>query len=133
MKSKNDLAKEVFSKFDIRGIYPDRVSEDLVSEVAKTLSEKVFIKGRVVVGHDARTSSPSLYKKAIETLRENAKLEIIEVGLVSTPMMTFLVNDLKADGGIMITASHNPKEYNGIKAMRKGGDPISGEDIYAIL
>jgi len=133
MKAKADLPKEVFSKFDIRGMYPDKVEEELVKVVAKTLAEKVFKKGKVILGMDARLSSPSLYKAAKEVLATLKEIELIEANLITTPMLTFLVNDLSARGGMMITASHNPKEYNGIKATRAGGEPISGEEIFDMI
>ncbi|MEX2054177.1 MAG: hypothetical protein WD883_01390 [Candidatus Colwellbacteria bacterium] len=133
MKSKSTLPRDVFSKFDIRGTYPDKITKELVTTVAQTLATKVFKKGRVAIGHDARVSSPELYQAAKSALEAIPEIEVVEIGLASTPMMTFAVNHLEASGGFMITASHNPKEYNGIKAMGQGGEPISGEDIYKLL
>lgn len=125
--------KRVFSKYDIRGIYPDQIDEELVGVVSKVLAEKIFPSGKIVVGHDARVSSPSLYATAIDALSQYEDVEIIEVGLITTPMLTFLIKHLEADGGITITASHNPKEYNGIKVAKADGDPVSGEEIYTLL
>jgi len=121
-----------FKANDIRGIYPDEVNEELAREVAKTLSENFFGKGTVVVGRDMRIGSEEMYNETIATLKEQ-KRKVIEVGLMTTPMLVFLVNDLNAAGGIMITASHNPKEYNGIKMLKGGGTSISGEDVKKVM
>ena len=89
---------------------------------------------RIVVGHDARLSSPTLYRAAIKGLRAtDYRLQLIKVGLATTPMLTFLVHHFKAAGGIMITASHNPKEYNGIKVVGKNAEPIGGKEIYKLV
>jgi phosphomannomutase len=130
-----DLAesKEIFKEYDIRGIYPSQINEELAEEIAEVLAEKIFIKGKVVVGHDTRHSSPSLYKITTQTLRKYKNLEIIEAGMVTTPMLHFLVNHLGACGGIIITASHNPKEYNGIKVLNGKMIPVGGKDILKLL
>ena len=125
--------KEIFREYDIRGVYPDQINEELTESVAKALAENVFIKGKVVVGHDARHSSPSLYKTALQTLGTYDSLDIIEAGMVTTPMLHFLVSHLEACGGIIITASHNPKEHNGIKVLNGEMMPVSGKDILKLL
>ena len=86
----------------------------------------------MVLGHDARNSSSSLHQSAKDAL-EKEGVEVLDIGMMTTPMLAFLINNLKADGGIMITASHNPKEYNGVKAARGNGEPIGGEEIYKLL
>lgn len=132
-----DLAsrKEVFKEYDIRGIYPDQIDEELVREVVSTLADKVFKKGRVVVGHDARVSSPSLYQEAVKEIKKHEGVEPVEVGLMTTPMLAFLIKSEQAEGGLCITASHNPKEYNGIKMAKGGRDikVIGGKEIYQIM
>ena len=124
--------KNIFGKYDIRGIYPGEIDEILVADVASALASKVFKKGPVILGHDARNSSPSLYKAAYEALG-NKGVKVLGIGMMTTPMLIFFIKDLNATGGIMITASHNPGEYNGIKAATEDGSPISGEDIYKLL
>ena len=111
-------------------------------------------KALVVVGRDGRLSSPTLYKAVIEGLSDTNKSRIhtndtnkfsrhshglalssrrvIAAGIMTTPMLYFLVNNLKADGGIMVTASHNPKEYNGLKVMGPKAKPISGKKVYEL-
>ncbi len=123
----------IFKAYDIRGKYPEEINENAVSEIIAVLA-KHFGKGRIVVAHDARLSSPALYKSALQSLKISppaggSKLEIIVVGPTTTPMLYFLVNKLKAVGGIMVTASHNPKEFNGLKIVGKKAAPISGEEI----
>jgi len=83
----------------------------------------------VVLGHDARLSSPELYGACIEALEKEKGVQVIQAGLITTPMLYFLVNKHKAAGGITITASHNPKEYNGLKMVRASAIPVSGKDV----
>jgi len=133
----------IFKAYDIRGKYPEEINEEAVAEITKALAKHFSAKGgsafggkkgKIIIGHDARLSSESLYKIAVRTL--NAKpstLNPIPVGMITTPMLYFLVNKLKAAGGIMITASHNPKEYNGLKVVGPTGDVMSGEEIRKLL
>ncbi len=125
--------RAAFKKYDIRGVYPEMVDEALTAAVAGALGKKVFKKGKVILGRDVRNSSPSLYESAKKALMEIDGISIEDVGLMTTPMLAFLVNRLGASGGIMITASHNPKEDNGIKAMNANGEPISGEEIFKLI
>ena len=130
--NKKMFKKDIFRAYDIRGIYPDEINKDLARNVAITLSKKFFEDGSVVVGRDIRIGSEELQKEATAAL-EKEEREVIDVGIITTPMLTFLVNDLNAAGGVIITASHNPKEYNGIKMLGEKGIPISGEDVYKEL
>ena len=137
----------IFKAYDIRGKYPKEINEEAVAEIAGALAgyferkAKSLPAGRhgvkrkiIVVGHDARLSSPSLYETVIHSLKiENWKLEIEAVGLITTPMLYFLVNNLKAIGGIMITASHNPKEFNGLKIVGPKAEMISGETVKKLI
>ncbi len=119
------INEEIFKTYDVRGTYPDQINE----EIAKKIGEAyiVFSKAKtVVVGRDMRISSEGLAKNLIEGLtRQGAK--VIDIGLISTPVIYYAVNALHADGAIMVTASHNPKEYNGFKFTREEGIPISSE------
>lgn len=123
------MNKSIFRAYDIRGKYPKEINEESVTEIIPAIIN--ILKPKIiVVGHDTRLSSPSLYRAAIKELTtNNLRPTTIEVGVATTPMFYFLVNRLKADGGIMITASHNPKEYNGIKIVGKNASPISGKEI----
>lgn len=147
------MPNAIFRAYDIRGKYPSEINEEVVVEIVEKFfyghsersersrdssaapqnNRKSLLK--VVVGHDARISSPALYRAAIKgiknkkTIIHNSKFIILPAGLITTPMMYFLVNDLKADYGIMVTASHNPKEYNGLKIVGKKAKPISGREV----
>lgn len=108
----------IFKSYDIRGIYPQDLNEQNIVPIIKAIYS--YLKpSTLVVGTDMRISSPSLTKVAIETLVELGG-RVIDVGLLSTPTFYFAVNRYGYDAGIQITASHNPKEYNGIKIVKKG-------------
>lgn len=131
------INSKIFRAYDIRGKYPSEINESVVKEIIEKFVDsqlKTSAKGGILVGHDARLSSPSLYKTIISTLRaQYPKLNIISVGLITTPMASFLADKFKSDLSIMITASHNPKEYNGIKIIGKNEAPISGKEILRVI
>lgn len=119
----------IFKANDIRGEYPSEINEKIISEIVKKLSD-FFNSGKIVIAHDARLSSPSLYKAAVRKFQApGSKFQVIKAGLTTTPMFYFLVKKSKAIGGIMITASHNPSNYNGLKIVDKNVLPISGLEI----
>lgn len=128
---------KIFKAYDVRGKYPEEINEGTVAEIAEALA-KYFKRGKIIVAHDARLSSKSLYRTILKQLpgragtTNNSKLITLPVGLATTPMFYFLVNKLKAAGGIMITASHNPKEFNGLKVVGPKAEPISGKEIYEL-
>jgi phosphomannomutase len=135
------INSNIFKAYDIRGRYPAEINERAVLEIAKAIgsnfnlkAQSSKLKAKVVVAHDARLSSYSLYKAVLSVLKaKSSKLKAIPVGLATTPMFYFLVNKLKASGGIMVTASHNPKEYNGLKVVGKNAKPISGQEILNLV
>lgn len=113
---------EVFRAYDVRGKYPKDIDEGVAFRVGAAFGK--FIEGdTVTVGMDARDSSSSLKKSVIQGLCSSDK-KVIDIGLCTTPMEYFSVRHLDADGGIMITASHNPREYNGIKMVRNSDGDI---------
>jgi phosphomannomutase len=132
------MKASIFGAYDIRGKYPSEINEKVVSEllpsILKTLGGKK--KGKVIVGYDARLSSPNLYRAALRELDSLKKsgydLEVVPAGMITTPMIYFLVGKFKAKGGIVITASHNPKEYNGMKVVNSTLLPVSGTEIYEL-
>ncbi len=132
-----NLDSKIFRAYDIRGIYPSEINEKIVKNIISaffTNQLKTINLKTVVIGRDARLSSPNLYRATISALKiKNLKLKIIPVGMCTTPMLSFLVNENKADFGIMVTASHNPKKYNGLKFFDKKGIPISGTEIHKII
>jgi len=118
----------IFRAYDIRGVYPGQINEGVVYRIARN-ANNVFKKGScIIIGHDARSSSPVLYQVLALGLRV-AGMKVIRGGFMSTPMLTFMVRTKKAGGGMMITASHNPPEYNGIKVVDKDGIAIGGDVI----
>ena len=126
-----ELNRKIFRANDIRGVYPSEINERLVFQVAQKLGG--YYKKKIVIGYDARLSSPALYKELKKGLKKNKNLKIIEAGLITTPTMYFLTNHYKLDGGVMVTASHAPKEFNGMKIVKKGAQMLSGEEILKIV
>jgi len=128
------LSESIFKAYDVRGLYPFEINEGTVFEISKKISRHWRRKSKIVIGRDARLSSPALHAALIAGLSQDGNaIKIIDAGEITTPMLYFLVNKLRADGGIMLTASHNPKEYNGLKVVGKNAEPISGKEILRIL
>ena len=106
-----------FGTSGIRGLYGKKIDEDLAYRLGKAVSEFVSF-GKVIIARDPRISGPSLRKALLRGLKG---CEIVDVGVVPTPVLSFSVSKLGADIGIMITASHNPSEYNGFKLWDSKG------------
>lgn len=106
----------IFKGYDIRGIYPTELNEENIIPIISSIYKKLAPR-TIVVGTDMRTSSPSLTNVAIKTLVDLGA-KVIDVGVVSTPTFYFAVSHYKYDAGVQITASHNPKEWNGIKIVK---------------
>jgi phosphomannomutase len=118
----NDIDPKIFKAYDIRGIYPDQLNESNIVAVIRAFYKFFYDQiGKdqpsIVLAYDMRTSGPQLYEAAKKTLVEMGA-NVIEVGQLSTPSFYFTVFKYKYDCGIQITASHNPKEWNGMKAVR---------------
>ncbi len=108
---------EIFKAYDIRGIYPDEINEEIAYLVAKALV-KILKAKSIVVARDMRPSSIPLYEAVLKGLKEMG-VKIFDVGLSTTPMYMYVINLEKADGGIVVTASHNPAKYNGLRMEGK--------------
>jgi phosphomannomutase len=119
------LDPKVFKAYDVRGIYPDEIDDDGAREIGRAYVEQ-FEPKRIAVGRDMRSSSPAMAKAAIEGAAA-AGAEVVDIGLVGTEMLYFAVGDLGLDGGLQVTASHNPKEYTGLKVVRRGAMPVGGD------
>ncbi|MBF8776575.1 phosphomannomutase [Pseudomonas fulva] len=114
-----------FKAYDIRGQVPDALNDDIAYRIGRALVE--VLGGRVVVvGRDMRLESPALSRALIEGLTQGGA-DVIDIGLCGTEEVYFATTHYQADGGVMITASHNPKGYNGMKLVREQSRPISGD------
>lgn len=111
-----------FKAYDIRGKVPSELNEDMAYKIGRAYASYIGAK-KIVIGHDVRKSSEALSASLAEGLTE-AGADVIDIGLCGTEMIYFGTPFLNADGGIMITASHNPPEYNGMKFVKKGSVPV---------
>ncbi|MCX6740095.1 MAG: hypothetical protein NTZ49_02605 [Candidatus Parcubacteria bacterium] len=116
----------IFKAYDVRGIYPTDIDEDAVYKIAQAYVKFVKPKGPIALGKDVRLSSPSLWQSAAKGLTD-AGIDVIDIGTISTDMLYFSVAKYGYSGGMTISASHNPKEYNGIKFVREKAIAISGD------
>jgi phosphomannomutase len=119
------LDPKVFKAYDVRGIYPTELDEDGAYAIGRAYVEQ-FEPKKIVVGRDMRLSSPSMAASVIRGAAD-AGCDVLDLGLVGTEMVYFAVGELELDGGVMVTASHNPKDYTGMKIVRRGALPVGGE------
>jgi phosphomannomutase len=119
------LEAKVFKAYDVRGIYPDELDEEGAQAIGRAYVEQ-FEPRKIAVGHDMRLSSPSMTEAVMKGAAE-AGADVVALGLVGTEMVYFAVGELGLDGGIAVTASHNPKEYTGMKIVRRGALPVGGD------
>jgi phosphomannomutase len=119
------LDPKVFKAYDVRGIYGSELDEAGAYAIGRAYVEQ-FEPRRIVVGRDMRVSSPSMAAAVVEGSAD-AGADVVDIGLVGTEMVYFAVGELGLDGGIAVTASHNPKEYTGMKIVRRGALPVGGE------
>jgi phosphomannomutase len=127
------LDPEIFKAYDIRGLYPQQIDGDLAERIGRSfahvlggLAGKPVSELRVGLGHDMRLSAPELSARYREGLLQ-AGANVIDVGQVGSEMLYFLVGSRELDGGLMCTASHNPKAYTGAKLVREGALALSGD------
>lgn len=120
-----------FKAYDIRGRVPEELDETLAQRIGFALAAQLD-PGPVVLGRDVRLSSPALQAALSEGLRRGGR-DVIDIGVGGTEEVYFQTAHLKAAGGVMVTASHNPMDYNGMKLVREGARPISGDSgLFAI-
>ena len=125
------LAANIFKAYDIRGIYGKELTLDAIALIAKSISNLYpNDNDTIVIGRDGRNSSSEISKALIDSFLKNGK-NVIDIGEVPTPLLYFAVNHLSLNSGIIITGSHNPKEYNGLK-MIMDGHTLSGGEITRI-
>lgn len=128
-----EIARSIFREYDIRGIYPKEINENVIEQIAKAISIKCLKNNipEICVGRDGRLSGESLLDCLSESL-SGFGINVINIGLVSTPLLYFAAKKNKHKSGIMITGSHNPKNYNGVK-MVINDNPVSGSEIYKLI
>jgi len=119
------LDPKVFKAYDVRGVYPTEIDEAGARAIGRAYVEQ-FEPKQIAVGRDMRVSSTSMAKATIEGAA-SAGADVVDIGLVGTEMLYCAVGNLELDGGMMITASHNPKEYTGVKVVRRGAMPVGGD------
>jgi len=113
----------IFKAYDIRGVVPGELDAALAKKIGNAFAR--FLKARtLVVGQDMRVHSPELADAVSQGMRD-AGANVIRLGLAETPMAYFAIGSLECDGGLCVTASHNPGQYNGMKLCREGARPIS--------
>jgi phosphomannomutase len=119
------LRPEIFKAYDIRGLYPTELDEAGAYAVGRAYVEE-FGARTIAVGRDMRVSSPSV-AGAVREGAADGGADVLDLGLVGTEMVYFAVGELGLDGGIAVTASHNPKQYAGMKIVRAGALPVGGD------
>ena len=128
-----EITKSIFREYDIRGIYPKQINESVIEQIAKAISikcdnEKV---SEICIGRDGRLSGKSLIDSLSTSLSQYG-LNVINIGLVTTPLLYFAAKKNAYKSGVMITGSHNPKEYNGVKLVIND-NPVSGNEIFKLI
>lgn len=113
----------IFKAYDIRGIHPEQLDADLARRIGRSFA-RLLGASRLVVGQDMRTHSPELADAVSAGIRD-AGCDVIRLGLASTPMAYYAIGSIDCDGGLCVTASHNPGQYNGMKLCSRGAKPIS--------
>jgi phosphomannomutase len=116
---------EIFKAYDVRGIYPGELDEATARQIGRAFVAYLGAR-RIAVGRDMRVSAPSIAAAFIEGAREQGA-DVVDYGMIATDMLYFAVARDRHDGGAMVTASHNPKEYIGVKLVRAEAFPLSGE------
>ena len=115
----------VFKAYDVRGIYPEQLDEDGAYAIGRAYVQQ-FEPRRMAVGRDMRLSSPQMAEAVIRGASDEGA-EVLDLGMIGTEQLYFAVGALGLDGGLTVTASHNPKEYTGMKIVRRGALPVGGE------
>lgn len=115
----------IFKAYDIRGTYPDQIDRKMAHKIGAAMVHHLGSK-RLVVGRDMRTMAPEIQDAVIDGMLSQG-CDVIDIGLASTPMVYYAIGKLPCDGGMAVTASHNPKQYIGFKMCRAEARPLSGD------
>src|SRR4051794_34803072 len=128
-----DIDPSIFKAYDVRGLYGDQIDEDVAYRLGRAfarvlgeLESKPVDQLRIGVGRDMRLTAPALSERYVDGVRDEGA-SVLDAGLVGTEMLYFLVGSRDLDGGLMCTASHNPKAYTGAKLVRRGALALSGD------
>lgn len=124
----------IFKEYDVRGKYPQEINAKVAHQIGRGFVKFLKLKqgSKIVIGRDKRPSSPKLARAFISGILDTG-INVVDIGETATPMLYFAVPFLRAKGGAMITASHNPKKDNGIKFVREKSEPIGGLEIKQTL
>jgi len=131
-RRKDEIPESIFRAYDIRGIVGDTLDENIVRQIGRAIGSEAFERGeqRVVVARDGRLSGPSLLEALKEGLIESGR-DVIDIGEMPTPLLYFATHYLDSSSGVVLTGSHNPKNYNGLKIVI-GGHTLSGDEIMSL-
>ena len=119
------LDPSVFKAYDVRGLVPDELDADGVYRIVRAYVDE-FEPRNMAIGRDMRLTSPELCEAAVRAALD-AGSDVDEIGLVGTEMLYYAVCEHGYEGGLIVTASHNPKQYNGMKIVRRGALPLGGD------
>ena len=127
------LDQSIFKAYDVRGVYPDQMDEALAYRIGRAFPQVLAqLQGgsaaeqRVAIGRDMRLSAPSMAEAYARGIADEGA-QVLDVGMVGTEMLYWTVGSRELDGGLMCTASHNPKAYTGAKLVREGAIALSGD------
>ena len=126
------ITEDIFRAYDIRGIVETALTPNAVQQIGQAFASEALAQNQktVVIGRDGRLSSPELAQRLSQGLREGG-CNVIDVGMVPTPVLYYATHQLKTGTGIMVTGSHNPPQYNGLK-MLIAGNTLHGNDIKSL-
>ncbi|HMK14718.1 MAG TPA: phosphomannomutase/phosphoglucomutase, partial [Burkholderiales bacterium] len=123
------IPQEIFKAYDIRGIVGKTLTPQIVEAIGHAIGSEALARNQstIAVGRDGRLSGPDLSAAMARGIQKSG-VNVIDIGMVATPMLYFATHHLQTHSGVMITGSHNPPDYNGIKIVL-GGETLSGESI----
>ena len=126
-----DFDRSIFKAYDIRGTVPDQLTADIAYRIGNSLAGYLKPKS-IAVGRDMRISSEELFDGLTTGIIDRG-VDVVDLGMISTDALYFAVGRFKYDGGVMITASHNPSQYNGFKICREQAAPLSGSEGFDVI
>ena len=128
----SNFPKEIFKAYDIRGIVGKSLTDEIVEQIGHAIGSEASARKQhtIAIGRDGRLSGEA-FAKALARGIQKSGINVIDVGRVATPMVYFAAFQLKTDCGVMITGSHNPPDYNGLK-MVLAGETLSGDTIQSL-